>query len=104
MAAQRDCINHTGTPAVGQCNLCHKPICEQCRYAAPTDGLFCSQECYDKFIAYHSRKQPVLKRSRLKSMVVGLVILAVVAAVAVFVGGALGLPVLTPIRDAILSR
>ena len=104
MSVQRDCIRHTGRPAVGQCYLCHKPICEECRYVAPAYGVFCSQECYDRYIAYHSRKQPVIRGSRLKSMVVGLVILAVLAAGVIFVGGALGLPILKPIRDAILSR
>ena len=99
---QRQCINHTERPAAGQCNLCHKPICEECRYGEAPAGLFCSRECYDKHLAYGSRKQAVLHSSRLKSMVIGIVVLAVVAAVAVYVGGGmLKLPVLRSVYQAI---
>ena len=84
---QRYCLTHKERPAVGQCNLCHKPICEECRYAGPAEGLFCSAECYDKYLAYHSRKQPVVRSSRLKSLVIGCLIVLAIAAVALFVGG-----------------
>ena len=100
--AKRDCIRHTGTPAIGQCYLCHKPICEECRFDTPSEGIFCGQECYDKYIAYQGRKQPLLRSPRLKSMAIGLLIIIVLAAAAIYLGGALGLPVLKPIRDAIL--
>jgi len=101
--SQRHCIRHTDRPAIGNCFQCHKPICGECRYEGAADGLFCSRECYDAYLAYQSRKQPVVKRGRLKSLVVGLLVLAVVGAGAIFIGGGLGLPVLRPIRDAILS-
>ena len=100
---QRECVNHTGTPAVGQCYACHKPICKACRAATPGDGVFCSMECYAQYVGYHKREQPVIKGSRLKSMAIGLCILLALAAAVIYIGGSLGLPVLKPLRDAILS-
>jgi len=100
---QRDCIHHTGTPAVGQCHLCHKPICQACKAATPGEGLFCSQECYDGYIAYQGRKQPVIRGSRLKSIIIGLLLLLALAAGLIYVGSSCGCPVLTRVRNAILS-
>ena len=102
---ERNCLNHKDRPAIGQCNLCHKPICEACRYAAPAQGLFCGAECYDKFVAYQGRRQPVVRSSPLKSLVVGLLILAALAAGAVVIGGGmLRLPVLRTVYDAVMPR
>jgi hypothetical protein len=99
----RHCLRHKDRPAIGNCYQCHKPMCAECRYA-PTlsEGLFCSQACYDQYLAYQSRKRPALKPSRLKRLVVAAVLLALLAA-AVLVGGAKGIPILKSIRQAILG-
>jgi hypothetical protein len=102
---ERNCINHHDRPAIGQCFQCHKPLCEECRYdEAAAAGIFCSQACYDQHMAYHGRKQPVIKGSGLKSLVVGLMILAVVALAAIYVGGGkMGLPVLKSLYKSIFG-
>ncbi|MFP4058434.1 MAG: hypothetical protein ACLF0G_16320 [Candidatus Brocadiia bacterium] len=101
---ERHCIHHPDRPAAGLCHHCHRPICEECRYEAPSEGLFCSQECYDRHLAYRSRRQPVIRRGRLKSFLVGLVLLAGLAAAVVFGGARLGVPALESLRDALLGR
>ena len=83
--SQRHCLNHKDRPAVGLCHQCHAPICEECRYEAPADGLFCSQQCYDRYVAYQSRKQAPHRPGRLKSLAVGLFLLLILAAAAVVV-------------------
>jgi hypothetical protein len=82
---QRYCLTHKDRPAVGLCQQCHRPICEQCRYDEAPHGLFCSSECYDRHLAYHSRKQPPARSSRLKSLAVGLLLLLVLAGAAAVV-------------------
>jgi len=97
--AQRFCLEHTDRPAIGLCHQCHKPICEECRYDEAPEGLFCSRECYDRHLAYHSRKPPEIKGSRLKSMAVGcLILLVVVAVLAALADRVLGIPILRWIR------
>ncbi len=100
--SQRHCINHKDTPAIGQCHQCHKPICEACRYDEAPEGLFCSSTCYDHYLAYHSRRQPVVRGSRLKSMAIGC---AIVLAAAIGLAGVaqfvLGIPVLQWVRRLI---
>lgn len=82
---ERYCLTHKDRLAVGLCHQCHKPVCEECRYDEAPEGLFCSRECYDKYLAYHSRKQQPVKGSRLKSLVVGLILLIVLAGAAAVV-------------------
>jgi hypothetical protein len=101
---QTHCINHKGRPAVGHCYQCHKPLCEACRYEAAAEGLFCGQACYDHYLAYQARKRPPLRSSRLGSLLIGLLVLAVLAAAALYVGGGkLGLPVLRNAYRAVLK-
>jgi hypothetical protein len=99
-ATTANCIRHTDRPAVGHCYQCHKPLCKDCRYPGAPDGLFCGQACYDQYLAYQARKQPVVKESRLKSLAIGVLLLAAVAA-AVVIGGKMGVPVLKDIYKAI---
>ena len=95
----RHCIHHTDRPAVGLCHQCHKPICVDCCYDVPTDDVFCSRECYDRYLAYHSRKPPAIRRSGLKSLAVGCLILLVAGVgLAIVAQRVLGLPVLDWIR------
>ncbi|MFW6161462.1 MAG: B-box zinc finger protein [Planctomycetota bacterium] len=94
---QRYCLTHKDRPAVGLCHQCHKPLCEECRYDEAPQGLFCSRECYDQHLAYHSRKRPAVRRSRLKSLVVGLVLLLVL-------GGAAAVVAQTVFGIAVLER
>jgi hypothetical protein len=101
---ERHCIRHPDRPAVGNCYQCHKPLCSQCCYTAPgADGLFCNQGCYDQYLAYQGRKRPEPRPFRLKRLVIALLLLAAIAAGAIFIGGAQGIPVLKSIRDALTS-
>lgn len=100
---ERHCIHHADRPAIGNCFQCHKPLCEDCNYDAPTDGIFCDQVCYDRYVAYQGRRKPAYKGSPLRKVVSVLIALAVLAA-AIYVGGGMGIPVLKDIRDAIMSR
>ena len=98
------CINHPDRPAIGYCQQCHKPLCSACRDDSIPDGIFCGQDCYDRHLAYRSRQQPVIRSSRLKSMVIGLVILAALAAGALYVGGkVLGIAALEPLAQSIFG-
>jgi hypothetical protein len=103
-ATETHCVNHKDQPAIGHCHQCHKPLCEACRYDAAAEGLFCDQACYDRYLAYQASKRPPLKRGRLKSLLVGLLFLIVLAAAALYVGGGmLGLPVLRNAYRAVLN-
>jgi len=98
------CINHKGTPAIGHCHQCHKPLCEACRYdKAAAEGLFCNQACYDQYIAYASRRKPVVKSSRMRSMVAGIILLVILAAAVYVGGGMMKLPVLKSIYQMVFK-
>jgi len=82
------CKKHPGRTAIGHCETCHVPVCEQCAVAYPgTDKVFCSQEHAERFMSYTERRKEVdIARKRPKSIVFLLpkwiLILAVVAAIA----------------------
>ena len=98
--AARHCINHPDVPAVGHCYQCHRPICNACRYPTGSPDIFCSEGCYDQYLAYQSRRRPEASGSPLRGLGVALFVLAALG-LAVFIGGAMGIPVLEDIREAI---
>jgi hypothetical protein len=100
-APQSTCIRHSDRPAVGHCFQCHKPLCKECRFAAVQDGVFCNQACYDQYLAYQSRRKPLVKEARFRSLIIGAILLAAVAA-AILIGGKMGLPVLKDIYKLIV--
>lgn len=48
MELQEFCVNHPTKKAVAHCKQCLSPLCPECRLLL-TEGIFCSDDCYDAF-------------------------------------------------------
>ena len=77
------CLNHPERTAVARCKECHKPLCQRCVKKMP-EGVFCSDECYQKMGAFQKRVDHLdQKRKRGFPLGTWLVRIAIVAAVVV---------------------
>ena len=52
--AKEMCRHHPQVYATGTCKQCAIPICDACKTVRP-QGIFCSEECAQKFSAFQSR-------------------------------------------------
>ena len=80
------CVNHPNQAAVARCVTCNKPVCSSCAVKA-SGKTFCSGNCRDnhaKFAGYKESKEGLI--ASLMSYAKLIVALAVIGAIAVFVG------------------
>ena len=82
------CVNHTNREATSRCTSCHKPSCDDCIVKA--DGaVYCSSRCAEAAAKFNKNFKPEQGPGffgNLKNTIVGLVGLAFLAAVVVFIG------------------
>lgn len=82
-ASQAGCINHPGMTVDHRCKQCAKGVCNSCVFRGPT-GVFCSEVCKIQHENYMQRAGQLDSRARssffvkVKSLVVGLLVLAAV--------------------------
>lgn len=80
------CFKHHDRSAVGMCNQCHRPYCEECKTETPL-GVFCTFECSGKFAAFYARyREPKLARHYIAPILTSLVLLAALALGAAWAG------------------
>lgn len=81
------CVNHPNREAASRCSSCHKPICDSC--IVKSDGSdFCSNACQQNAARFNKNFKPDTGGGffqRMKNTLIGIVGLAVVGAIAVFV-------------------
>lgn len=81
------CLNHPNRQAATRCEVCFKPICEECTIPAG-ENVFCSHACMSKFERtrenvdqWHAQSDRA-RRRRLRRWLVRLIILAILAGAA----------------------
>lgn len=72
------------SPAVAHCHTCHKPVCKSC-VVKSGDGSFCSSACAQNYAKFHARYKGEGGSSILWKLIKAAVILAILAAAAVFI-------------------
>jgi len=79
------CINHRNRDASERCHTCHKPLCAECVRKAG-GNIFCSLACEENYAKFH-RHYKSDRPSLLASLVKWALVLAVVGAAVLFIGG-----------------
>jgi hypothetical protein len=87
MELQEFCINHPTKKAVEHCKQCGSPLCPECRLLL-TEGIFCSDTCYEEFreireriIDQKGRRARFSLVALLKHLAIAAVLIAFIAAV-----------------------
>lgn len=87
---EQSCVICHKQKLTSRCIRCHKPVCDECAFK-DSNGLFCSRDCANDYQAYKESKRPEIQSQGILAGIVnklGMIILLVVLAGAVYVYGA----------------
>jgi hypothetical protein len=65
---EKPCINHSERESMTRCDVCLKPLCEEC-VVAHEQRPYCSEECLKNQLGFNSKLGETLQDDRKKTMI-----------------------------------